>query len=131
VSEASLDLVRRWLEASNREDVQGFVELWDPQCEFFTLTGSRLSDAPYRGHAGVRRYREERTEVWAELRIEADELREVGDRAVVIGHLCGRGRGSGVEMDHALGLVFDFRGDRVLRVRSYPDPAQALEAATS
>jgi ketosteroid isomerase-like protein len=125
----NVEVVRRWLEAFNRWDGAGFIELWDPECEFFTLTGSRLAGAPYRGHDGLRRYCEERAEVWAELRIETDELREVDETIVAIGRLCGRGLASGVEVEHGTGLIFDLRGGLFLRVRSYPDGAGALEAA--
>jgi ketosteroid isomerase-like protein len=87
-----LEIVRRWLAAFNREDVDVFVELWDPECEFFTLFASQLAGAPYTGHEGLRRYCEERAQVWDGLRIEMNELREGGERIVAIGRPSGRGR---------------------------------------
>jgi hypothetical protein len=61
MSKENLEIVRRWLATFNSWDVAGFVELWDPECEFFTLTGSQLAGgAPYTGHDGLRRYCEER-----------------------------------------------------------------------
>jgi ketosteroid isomerase-like protein len=129
MSKVNLEIVRQWLTTFNSWDVDGFVELWDPECEFVTLTGSQLAGAPYKGHEGLRRYCEERAEVWAELHHETEEVREVGERIVAIGRLCGRGSGSGVEVEHHLALVFDLRGEQVLRVRSYSDPTEALESA--
>jgi ketosteroid isomerase-like protein len=130
MSKQNLEIVRRWLATFNSWDVAGFVELWDPECEFFTLTGSQLAGgAPYTGHDGLRRYCEERAEVWAELRHETDELCEVGERIVAIGRLCGRGLGSGAGVEHQLALVFDLRGEHILRVRSYSDRTEALGSA--
>src|SRR5919204_3449804 len=79
------EIVRRWLDSLNRWDIGGFVELWDPDCEFFTLLGSQLAGVPYKGHEGLRRYCEERAQVWAELSHQTDEVREVGERIVASG----------------------------------------------
>jgi ketosteroid isomerase-like protein len=124
-----LDVVRRWLAAFNRRDVSGFVELWNPRCEYFTLTGSQLAGAPYEGHDGLRRYCEEREETWEELRIDSDDLREIDDRIVLIGRMAGRGLGSGVSIEHEMALVFELHDGLVLRVRSYWDPTEALAEA--
>jgi ketosteroid isomerase-like protein len=43
MSMQNLEIVRRCLATFNSWDVAGFVELWDPECEFFTLTGSQLA----------------------------------------------------------------------------------------
>jgi ketosteroid isomerase-like protein len=127
LSEAKLEIVQRWVQTFNRQDVEGFLELWDADCEFFTLFAGQLAGAPYSGHEGLRRYCEERSQVWAELRIDTEELRPVGDRLAMIGRIQGRGRGSGAEVDHRLVLIFELRGTRVLRVRSYSDRTEALE----
>ena len=123
---ASVELVSRWVDAFNGRDVADFVELWDSDCEYFTLTGSQLAGAPYRGHAGVWRYCEERAEIWDELRLERDELRELEGVVVMLGRMCGRGKESGLELEHEMALVFEIRDGRVLRVRSYWNPADAL-----
>jgi ketosteroid isomerase-like protein len=128
-SHEKLDVVRRWLAAFNRQDVEGFVKLWDPECEFFTLFASQLAGAAYKGHDGLHRYCEERAQIWDQLRIETEELREVGKRIAAIGQIRGRGRGSGAEVEHRLVLIFELRGERVLRVRSYSDRTEALESA--
>jgi ketosteroid isomerase-like protein len=128
LSQEKLDVVQRWLRAFNRHDVESFVDLWDPECEFFTLFAGQLAGAPYSGHEGLRRYCEDRAQIWTELRIETEELREVGERIAAIGRIRGRGRGSGAEVDHRLVLIFELRGEGVLRVRSYSDRTEALES---
>jgi ketosteroid isomerase-like protein len=48
---------------------------------------------------------------------------------VMLGRLEGRGVGSGVPVDAALGMVFDLRGGMISRIRGYLDHAEALRAA--
>ena len=48
---------------------------------------------------------------------------------VVIGHVTGTGRGSGVHVDFLAGFVFELRDGLILRIKSYSDPAAAREAA--
>ena len=46
----------------------------------------------------------------------------------MLGRMEGRGKGSGVPIDMPLGQIFDFRDGKVCRIRSYLDPADALQA---
>jgi len=47
----------------------------------------------------------------------------------MLGRLEGRGKSSGVPVDAALGMVFDFRNGAISRIRGYLDHAEALRAA--
>src|ERR671923_149409 len=42
MSKENIEVVRRKLEAHNVEDTQGFLDQWDPECEWFTVTGSQI-----------------------------------------------------------------------------------------
>ena len=83
----------------------------------------------YRGHEGVREFLSEVWEVLADTQLEFREIRGVGDQVVAVGHFRGRGKGSGVEAETPFAYVVDFRGRKAIRVRSYLDPKEALEAA--
>jgi ketosteroid isomerase-like protein len=58
-----------------------------------------------------------------------DEIRDAGDRFVALGHLAAGGRASGVELDVPLGVVGAVRNGKVVYIRFFSDPAEALEAA--
>ena len=58
-----------------------------------------------------------------------DEFRDLGDRVLLLGRTEGRGRGSGVQVDSPIGVVFDFRDGKMSRVRAYLDHGEALRAA--
>ena len=58
-----------------------------------------------------------------------DELRDLGDRVLVLGSVEGRGRGSGVEVDSPLAIIFDFRDGKMSHSKAYLDHSEALRAA--
>jgi ketosteroid isomerase-like protein len=83
----------------------------------------------YRGRDGIETYLGEVRNTWEELHVLGDEIRDLGDRVLVLGRVEGRGRGSGVQVDALVGFVLDFRGVKVSRVRAYLDQGEALRAA--
>jgi ketosteroid isomerase-like protein len=130
MSQENVEAVRCGLDAHNAGDTAGFLELWDPECEWFTVTGSRLEAAPYRGHEGIRRYLAERAETWTGFRFDAERILEGKDDDVVVavGCLRGAGHGSAVPVEQRIGLVYRLRAGKVWYCRAYPDPEDALEA---
>lgn len=131
MTQENIELMESVLDAVNAEDTPGFVDFWHPECEFFSSTGSQMDAAPYRGHDGIRRYRQEAAEIWVTLRFETERILEGKDDAVVValGHLRGEGRGSGISVDQQIGLVCELRDGQIRYCRSYRDVADALEAA--
>jgi ketosteroid isomerase-like protein len=67
-------------------------------------------------------------EAFREFRVEFSEIRDLGDRIVAIGRWITRGEESGVETTPPLAAVVDFKNGKAIRVRSYVDPKEALEA---
>jgi ketosteroid isomerase-like protein len=110
-------------------DIDGLLELYDPEIEFLPLTGTRVESGGYIGHAGVRDYFEEVSEVWEQLQPHADDLRTVGDDVVVLGGCAVRGRGSGAETDTPMAWIITVRDGKVTRHRGYRTRGEALEAA--
>jgi ketosteroid isomerase-like protein len=51
------------------------------------------------------------------------------DRVVALVHQRASGQGSGVPVEMDLAAVYDLKHGRVIRIRNYLDPADALEAA--
>jgi ketosteroid isomerase-like protein len=62
--------------------------------------------------------------------LQLERLIDAGhDRVVALTHQSGTGRRSGVLVEVNLGTLFELKGGRVVRMRTYLDPAEALEAA--
>jgi ketosteroid isomerase-like protein len=64
-----------------------------------------------------------------EIHYEIVDVSELGDRVVAVGHIRIRGTESGAETRSPIGYVFEFKDGKVIRMQSYFDPNQGLEAA--
>ena len=128
MSDEHAEVTRRTFEAIGRWDIDGLLELYDPEIEYLPLTGTRVESGGYIGHAGVREYFEEVAEIWEELHPRAEHVQTVGDQVVVLGACLVRGRGSGVESDGPMAWVLTVRDGKVTRHRGYRTSEEALAA---
>ena len=129
LSEKNVEIVRKSFDAIGRGDVDALLDLYDPDIEFEPLTGTRVETGGYRGHQGVRRYFEEASEVWDEVRPVAGEITTTGDQVVVFGHCSIRGKASEIETDSPCSWVITVRDGKITRHRVYRTTSEALEAA--
>jgi ketosteroid isomerase-like protein len=128
MSEENLDLVRRGLDAYQRRDVQGMCDVAHAQCELFTFTVGVVEAQPFVGHAGIANWMSHELEPWEEWRLEPGEIREVGERVLVRTTVTARGQGSSVKLTADAGVVFEFQDGRIMRLWSYLNWNDALEA---
>jgi ketosteroid isomerase-like protein len=128
MSEENLDLVRRGLDAYQRRDVQGMCDVAHAQCELFTFTVGVVEAQPFVGHAGIANWMSQELEPWEEWRLEPGEIREVGERVLVRTTVTARGQGSSVKLTADAGVVFEFQDGRIMRLWSYLNWNDALEA---
>ena len=131
MSQENVELTRRATDAYNRRDVDAMLEQLDPEVEWHSALSILLSGkrTVYRGHRGVREWFRELDQVVDKIHIEYTDIRELGDRVIAIGHIRTRGRGSGVETESLVATVSDVKNGKVVRVRSYLDLDEALDAA--
>jgi ketosteroid isomerase-like protein len=61
--------------------------------------------------------------------IDLERITEVGDQVVVLLHVQGQGRGSGVPLDQHFGHVLTMRNGKAIRFAWFTDQTAALEAA--
>jgi ketosteroid isomerase-like protein len=128
MSGENLENARRGIDAWNRGDLDGWLAGFAPEAELHT-TGRFADRGVYRGRAGLERY-------WAEIREDIEEpslsvsdVRAVGDRVFIAATGRGRGRLSNVPMEQPIWFVSTLRDGLAVRVETYVDPAEALEAA--
>ena len=131
MSQQNVEIVRRVADAYNRRDVGAMLGELHPEIEWQPWLQVQLGGGAtvYRGHQGVREGIREREEAFSEIQAEPAEVRDLGERVVVIGHLRGRGKESGAITESAIAWIVDFESGKVVRVREYLDPEEALEAA--
>jgi ketosteroid isomerase-like protein len=80
------------------------------------------------GIDAVRRYMESFSHYWEQIRVEPQEYIDAGDQVIVVAHLVGRGKSSGVDVEREWSYVWTLRGGRAQRMEAYADRAQALNA---
>jgi len=125
----NLATVRRGIDGFNGRDVDLLAELTTPDFAWFPALPGTVEADGYRGREGIERYFGEIEGTWEQLRVLIGELRDLGDAVLLLGRTEGRGRTSGVEVDAPIGIVYEFRGEKVSLCRAYLDHGEALRVA--
>jgi ketosteroid isomerase-like protein len=125
----NVEIAKRVMDAFNRRDVDGFFALATPEFEWFPAMPVIVGGSGFRGRDGIERYLAEIGDTWEEYRVRPEELRDLGERVLMLGRIEGRGRGSHAWIDAPTGTIFDFRDGKVSRVRTYLDHGEALQGA--
>ena len=130
MSQENVEAFNRYTDAFNRGDVEAMLALLDAEVEWHPiLTGSLSGEATvFRGHDGVRELYRDLYETFGEFQVEYSAIRDLGDRIVAVGHWIARGEGSGAETATPVAVVADLKNGKGIRVRTYLDPHEALEA---
>ena len=132
MSEENVDVMRRNLEAWQRDDLEAFMAGIHPAIEWHAVL-ERLVEGPqsvYRGHEGVRRLWHNYRADFDDFEVEAEEIRGVGgDRVLFLGRIRWRGAASRIETESPFGMVITFRDGKMFHSVDYLSCAEALEAA--
>ena len=128
VASRNVEIVERGFAAFNEEGVEGILPFIHP--EFEATTPPELASEPdtFRGHEGVRRWFSSFDEVMDEIRWDARDFREVGDRVLVELTLRARGKTTGLDFGQEAVMVWELRDGQAIRLSLYPTVEQALAA---
>ena len=134
MSQENVEIVRRLLTDVQQRDHERAFEYYDPEIEWdATRMAETIPDLAgiYHGHEGVRTYWRRWLSAWKDLRFDLEDVRDGGDEVVaLIRNQRQWGRHSGIPTEiPTYALVFTFRDGKVIRWRTFPDPADALRAA--
>jgi ketosteroid isomerase-like protein len=125
----NLDLVRSIYAEWERGDYSS-VEWAHPEIEYVILRAAGLPSVNAKGLTEMRDTARANIEVWAQLRIAAEEYRELdSERVLVLDDVSGRGKRSGLEIGQFGGAsahLFHVRGGMVTRLVVYGDRHSAL-----
>jgi ketosteroid isomerase-like protein len=127
VADRNTRVARQTFDAICRRDIDGLLDLYDPDIQFEPLTGLEVESRGYHGHAGVRRYFDEVEQVWDLMRPHADSVQCYGDRVLIQGGCAVRGRGSGAISDPAMAWVLTIKDGKVLRHHAFRTSEEAFE----
>ena len=128
MSAENMELARQVMDALGRRDLSRVIALADPEVEWHSFFAELGDEGVYRGHDGMRQYVRDVNDAWEVVRADVDDTVGVGDVAVLIGRIHYRGRHSGIETETPAGWMLKFRHSRVVCIRAFREPEQALEA---
>jgi ketosteroid isomerase-like protein len=132
MSQENVETLQRARDAWDADDVDAFLAEADPEVEWQTAIEQALEGrkSTYRGHDGVRKAWEElRGAAWGGITSQVQEIRDLGESVLVLGHLDVTGRTTGIGFREELGQLVTFRGGKILRSEDFLSHAEALEAA--
>jgi ketosteroid isomerase-like protein len=128
MSQQNVELFRRAIDCYNRRDLEAMLEMWHPEAEWYPFTAQVEGDDAYQGHEGLRQWWANVDATFEELEASIEEVRDLGDAVLAVGHLSARFR-SGVTLDTEIGWLTRYRDGLGVWGRAYQSHAEALEAA--
>ena len=132
MSEENVEVVRRAFESLrsglSAETVEEVLALADPECEFTSRLAS-VEGATYRGHDGLRAYREDLADAFQEWRNDLHAITELAPDAVLTeGTFRATGK-SGVDVELYSATVWVLSDSCIVEAHAYPSRQEALKAA--
>jgi ketosteroid isomerase-like protein len=132
MSQENVEAVRRAYEAWNADDLDAFLDELDPEGEWHPSIEPALEggETVLRGYDDVRKaWDDYRGGAWERMRGRIQEVRDLGESVVVLGHIHLTARTTGLEFSQEVGQLITFRGGKILRSQDFLSHTEALEAA--
>jgi ketosteroid isomerase-like protein len=130
MSQENVEVVRACIEAFQGGNVEMALDALDPEIEWHATVGGIDEGRVYRGREEVVQGFVDYFAVWERMEMRAVKYLDAGEENVVVfHHEVAKGRESGVVVETDTGTVQTVRDGKIVRVRSYMDRNQALEAA--
>jgi ketosteroid isomerase-like protein len=128
MAESAVELIRRGNELANAGDWDAAMALLDPEVEW-VIAREHPEARVVRGREQATAYRRSWEQTMSGLRIELDDVREVGGRVLAVGTVLGTGAESAAQIRVPLALLFTLRDGLIVRAEEYLDVAEAKRIA--
>ena len=127
--EQKIELIRETCARWNRGDLEGTLELIDPEATWQPSGRFIDSGGTYNGHAGVRQFWDVFREPWDDIELVPVEFTELDpSRTLTRTRFRGTGRASGVVTQTELFVIWTTANGKVTGYQSFADREQALAA---
>ena len=123
----NIGVVRELFKAFAARDVARTTQLVDRGVMIEPLSTPVQRRTPYLGVSGLRRYLTDLDETWQEFEVTVDELRAERDHVVATGSIYARQ--DNIVADDPAGFVFKLRDAKIVWLKVYRSPDEALAAA--
>jgi ketosteroid isomerase-like protein len=129
MSQENVEIVRRFYESWNAQNLDAVLKCARPEIEFDWSASRAPFRGIYLGHEGLTRFWTELQDAWEEFRLEIVEVVECDrEQLVTVTAVRGRGRGSGISMEAGGAMLWVLRDGMVLRGTFFQSKEEALEA---
>jgi ketosteroid isomerase-like protein len=128
VSQAHVDLTRRFVAAYNARDADAMEQLCSDSFEFES-TFVAIEGRTYRGRDTMRGYFADLAEGWEVFQLEDVEYLDAGNRVLAVFNARARGRSSGAEVKPALSTLFSFTDGEIQRLETFEDREEAFRVS--
>jgi ketosteroid isomerase-like protein len=131
MSEESTEVVRRLVDAWNRQDVEEILALTDPEAAYVNASNA-VEPGTRRGHAELVAVVRSQWEALPGARWEIDRLHDRGSEVISVGRVSRAMPESDDRIDNPIVQSWGFRGGKVARIEMLgagPDFREALAAA--
>ena len=128
MSEGNVGVVARWMDAYNRRDTEGLLELSDPEIEFRSIFAGIESGGAFRGRTGVYEYFAAIDDAYESFQIDPDEFLDAGAAVLMLAEAVWTGRGSGASDRTPIFVAIWLRMARVMRVETFTERNRGFEA---
>jgi ketosteroid isomerase-like protein len=127
MSQESVEIVRRSIEAWNRHDRRGLRAFYRPDAEVDWSRSRSPFKGVYRGRREIEKFWDVFWSTWEDVRLETHDFTEAGSDVVVRNTARMRGR-EGIEVSARTALVFTVETGQITRLRLFDEHDEALEA---
>jgi ketosteroid isomerase-like protein len=131
MSQENVEVVRRFYEAESKEGLWAAAEFAHPEVELVP-TPDRPELPVLRGVGALARqeWLREARRTWENWWVRVDQMIDAPqDKVVVLSHLCGRSRGTGLKVELELNHLYTVAHGKIAGGEGYFTRKQALEAA--
>ena len=131
MSQENVEIVRRMLDAWNRQDIEGILALTDPEGEYVNAP-TAVEPGTRRGHDEVAAAMRKQWEILSGAVQEIDRFHDRGDEIITVGRVSRTMPGSDARISNPLLMSWKFRDGKLIRLEQLgagPDFPDALEAA--
>jgi ketosteroid isomerase-like protein len=126
MSKRNVELLRQVIGAVNRQDVEGFVQIFDRKAEGTSVITGPFGTV-YHGHDGMRRYFRDLNEAWGDdFYIEVEALFDLDEHTLSFYVFKGRGQQSGAEVAMPGAVIARWRDGLIVSFTGYVRREDAL-----
>lgn len=127
MSRENVEAFRRAIDAFNDRSVEGMMAMCSPDVEFKPLLAG-VTDTPYRGEEGVRRFLAATDEAFEFFRLYCERVEDHGEYVVAVNEGHARGLVSGAESRQPLVQIARFAGGKCFWWQTFRTREEALAA---